>query len=93
MGVYNILNCDAVCPSCHSKERFEIQFQYGHLRLYEYEIGSTIFFKNLPNDGTHKLIKVKGIAGPCPNCLTDNLEFDICIDHNVIIDVENELTR
>jgi hypothetical protein len=85
MGAFNTLFVNTNCPVCNQKTAFDIQFKYGNTWQFEYHTGDKISwggnYIGLPNK---KKVIVEGISGPCSNCGTDFLEFDIILESDVI---------
>jgi hypothetical protein len=85
MSAFNILKAVCICPICGKSELFSIQFKYGSTWQYEYKIGETLRWGgNQIGVQTNKPVQVEAIGGPCPNCATDYIEFNIMIKWNVI---------
>jgi hypothetical protein len=89
MAAYNTLRAVAPCPNCGVSIEVEIQFRYGNVWQQEYKIGDVLRWGG--NDvgvPGQNLVRVEGIAGPCPHCGTSDLEYDIVIEKDVIRAVE-----
>lgn len=88
MGAFNILTSKITCPVCKKDGVFEIQFKYGDVWQKEYKVGQSVAWGGndigLPN---LKKVLVEGIGGPCPNCGTDFINFNLILESDVIVDV------
>ena len=85
MSAFNILKTVCTCPICGKVEQFSIQFKYGSTWQHQYEIGESLRWGgNEIGVRTAKPVRVEAIGGPCPNCATDNIEFDLMIEANQI---------
>ena len=82
----NFLYAQLSCPACGASSKFEITFEYGHCRLYNYQIGDFIHW--VGDDGVgdirNKFVRVDAVGGPCRKCEMKYLDFDIFIRDNVI---------
>lgn len=89
MGAFNTLLANATCPVCKKISMFDLQFKFGDTWQHKYEVGQRLKWGG--NDiGTSGLSKVavEAIGDPCPNCGTDNLNFNVVIESDVIVGVE-----
>lgn len=95
MGLYNRLHVRIKCEQCEQLFDIFIQFKFGSLGLFEYEIGDTIKWLKTNDIDRAKLryVKVYGIREddlPCSNCnsINENEEYDIFIENDVIKSIE-----
>lgn len=89
MSAYNTLATTARCPNCGAEVEVEIQFRYGDTWQHVYRVGDVLRWGG--NDvglPSQTRVLVEGIAGPCPNCGTPNMEYDIPVERDVIRAVE-----
>ena len=89
MGFFNTLTAETECPACRQQAMFEIQFKYGHTRQLRYSLGQPLEWgaNNIGKPGCRKVL-ASGIAGPCPHCGEEHLDFDLFIERDVIVDVK-----
>jgi len=67
----------------------EIQFRYGDVWQHEYRVGDVLRWGgNDVGAPGQSMVRVEGIAGPCPSCGAADLEYDILIEADVIRAVE-----
>jgi len=88
MGAFNTVIAEVQCPVCNKWCRLEVQYKYGDTWQHHYDVGSVITWGG--NDiGRPKMKKVivEGIGGPCPNCHTDNIEFDVLVENDRLREV------
>lgn len=82
----NFLHAQVLCPICAVRSKFEMTFEYGHCRLYNYEIGDLIQW--VGNDGVgdvrNKFVRVDATGGGCLNCGSKHTDFDIFIRNNLL---------
>lgn len=85
MSAFNILLTTCECEICKKEVPFEVQFRYGKVWQLTYRISENLIWGgNSVGDPNAKEARIEGIGGPCPNCQTDNLEFEIHIQNNTI---------
>ena len=81
MSAFNTLIAPVECPSCRKVNDFEIQFKFGDTWQHQYRLGDRIKWggNNIGKPNCAQVI-VEAIGGPCPECGTDNVEFDIVLN-------------
>lgn len=88
MGSFNTLTTETICPVCNHIVVFDIQFKYGDTWQHHFKLGQKITWGGndigIPNK---KKVLVEGIGGPCSNCKTEFLDFNIVISFDEITDV------
>ena len=65
-----------------------IQFKYGNTWQHKYRIGDQLKWGgNDKGSPEYRRVLVAGIAGPCPVCGADYLEFEVLIENGVLVAV------
>ncbi len=76
--MYNSVNCKLHCAACLEESVREVQFCYGNLRGWQYEVGDRLTW-GVPQEGdareTH--VVVRGLSS-CPKCGTQ-AQFDVYV--------------
>jgi len=89
MSAFNSLLAEISCPVCKRPGLFTIQFKYGDTWQYEYHLGEMLEWGgNDYGEPRAGIVCVRGLGGPCSNCLTDDLPFVITIKDNQLMSVE-----
>ncbi len=94
MSAFNILEAKLACPFCGQAGEFEIQFKYGDTWQHRYHLGDLLKWGG--NDvgiADAKQVRIEGIGGPCPNCKTNFVEFDLFLGNDRIDQVTAVRTR
>lgn len=89
MGAFNELQVNIKCNNCQNLLANDIQFKYGEVWQYSYQLKDSIKWGGRADIGnpTYSKVKVYGVMKPstCPNC-KENIteEYDIYITNSVI---------
>ncbi len=85
MGAYNEVRTHLVCPSCAKEVQTNVQFKYGSVVHYIYDVGAEIIWgANDAGQPCRSLVVADGEGTPCPNCAYDGdwpayvvIEYDV----------------
>ncbi|WP_406693785.1 hypothetical protein V5E97_22380 [Singulisphaera sp. Ch08] len=92
MGAFNTVRSEQRCASCGQLSAFQIQYKYGELWQYEYQIGDSIAWStkykrsDVGKSGRPQVV-VEGIAEHCPLCRAEGGEFEVWFANDQIIEV------
>ncbi|MEY2193997.1 hypothetical protein AB7942_14850 [Neobacillus sp. BF23-41] len=76
MGLYSILNVEGTCYNCNKNSVLKIQFKYGKLRNYVYQLNDEIIWdKKNKEMRMLELVVLDGIAEACKYCNEDGLPY------------------
>lgn len=93
MSAFNTVHAPVACPNCGAARDFEVQFKFGDTWQHRYRVGDVLRQGgNDVGDRGHKEVLVEGIGGPCPNCGTEFLDFDVLIVDNRVAEVRPATT-
>lgn len=92
MGAFNTVRSEQTCGSCGQRTAFQIQYKYGELWQYEYQIGdsiawSTKYKKADAGKPGRPQVVVEGIAENCPHCRAEGGEFEVWLANDKIVEV------
>jgi hypothetical protein len=89
MAAFNVLHATVPCPNCGTTVDLELQFRYGDTWQHLYKVGDRVRWggNDVGTPGRRRVL-VEAIGGPCPRCGSDNLDFTIVIENDVIQSVE-----
>jgi hypothetical protein len=92
MGAFNVVETIQRCPACKREAKFLVQFKFGELWQYHYEIGDLIQWGERyrrQNEGRPGLgrVAVDGAAEPCPFCGADGGDYEVIIESDHISEV------
>ena len=86
MGVFNTLHTVSTCPVCGAEGPFGVQFEYGDVWQHDYAPGDTLGWGgNDVGDPDAAAVVVEGMAGPCPACGAEFLDFEVLIEKNRLL--------
>lgn len=86
MGAFNWVTHSTLCPDCGGAAEFAVQFKFGDTWQYSYRVGDRLLWggNDVGAPGLKRVL-VEGIAGPCPHCHADNLDFDVLVEKDRIV--------
>lgn len=71
MIVNNLCITDEKCPLCQKRSVFSLQFRYGDVWAYDYQLGEIVRFSGGETDvGSpgHRRVVLYGLENRCDNC-------------------------
>jgi hypothetical protein len=72
MGAYNEVRTRLICPSCGKEVETDVQFKYGSVVHYKYDVGAELIWgANDVGQPGRKLVVADGEGTECPNCRYD----------------------
>jgi hypothetical protein len=88
MGLFSTVSAAVSCPRCGSAGRLDVQFSFGELWNYRYELGDRVILRDDQSWALHKRVIARGLASSCRNCAVDCLEFDVVIERGILTRIE-----
>ena len=84
MTNHNTLITEAVCPHCLEKATLKIQFQYGEVWDYIYQIGDELRWGSEDDEiPEHKLVVIDGVSEDCEIC-DETSDYVIFAENNIL---------
>ena len=89
MSAYNTVKSEQVCRSCGNIVTLAIQFKYGEVRQYEYQIGDQLTWggNDIDIPGQRRVV-LDAAAEACGICGAEGLDYEVYLENDRIISVK-----
>ncbi len=89
MSAFNTVKVEHKCASCGHLVELSVQFKYGEVWQYEYEIGDRLKWgKNNIGQPGNKRVVVDGAAERCPVCHAEGADYEVWLEDDRIVSVQ-----